>query len=414
MSAEERVIKAQHMAKVRELDFVNRFNGNINALIRLLGVTRRIPKEAGADLYALKAVGTLQGGNVAEGDVIPLSQFETVKTKVGEIELLKWRKATTAEAILKGGLDQSINMTNEKCLKLVQADIRQKFFSFLASGTSFITGTSFQAAIAKAWGQLQVKFEDEAIEAVYFLNPLDVADYLAGAQISIQNAFGMQYVENFLGLGTVFLDSRVPSGKVYATAKENIILYYVNCAGGDFGDVFSMTVDQTGLIGIHEETNYERMQSESVVASGIWLGAERLDGVVIGSFYVNLEVAPEAQTTTVLGKSVSDLQGTDFKVTGLEASGTVKYVTGYTGYSGEVSEQSGNYIALKCAAVDGATIKCKTIGGSHDGRETTLDSDMNVVFRIESTSNKLLFTATKDGKVDTHLISFEHVTLETA
>jgi LPXTG-motif cell wall-anchored protein len=49
------------------------------------------------------------------------------------------------------------------------------------------------------------------------MNPLDVADYLATANITLQTAFGMTYVENFLGLGTVIFNSSVPKGKVYAT-----------------------------------------------------------------------------------------------------------------------------------------------------------------------------------------------------
>ena len=76
-------------------------------------------------------------------------------------------------------------------------------------------------------GAAQVLFEDDEIGAVYFMNPLDVADYLATANITLQTAFGMTYVENFLGLGTVIFNSSVPKGKIYATAKDNIVLYYI-------------------------------------------------------------------------------------------------------------------------------------------------------------------------------------------
>jgi hypothetical protein len=65
------------------------------------------------------------------------------------------------------------------------------------------------------------------------LNPLDVADYLGTAQVDMQTVFGMNYIKNFLGLGDVFLNSSVPAGKFYATAKENIIAYYINVASGD-------------------------------------------------------------------------------------------------------------------------------------------------------------------------------------
>ena len=71
-----------------------------------------------------------------------------------------------------------------------------------------------------------------------FMNPLDVADYLTKAQITLQTAFGMTYVENFLGLGTVIFDSKVPKGTIYATAKDNIVLYYIPVNGADLGEAF--------------------------------------------------------------------------------------------------------------------------------------------------------------------------------
>lgn len=194
--------------------------------------------------------------------------------------LKKWRKATSAEAIIEKGYDQAVQMTTDRMLKDVQKGIRADFFTFLATGTGTATGATFQAALAQAWGQLQVLFEDDSIEAIYFMNPLDVADYLATAQITTQTAFGMTYVENFLGLGTVIFDSKVKEGEIYATAKDNIVLYYVPVNGADLGNAFSFTADQTGLIGIHEEADYKHMTAEDTVMSGVVLFAERLDGIV--------------------------------------------------------------------------------------------------------------------------------------
>lgn len=114
-------------------------------------------------------------------------------------------------------------------------------------------------------------------------NPLDVADYLASANITLQTAFGMTYVENFLGLGTVILNSSVPKGKIYATAKDNIVLYYIPVNGADLGEVFDFTTDATGYIGIHEEPDYTNMTASDTVINGMALFAERIDGVVVGS-----------------------------------------------------------------------------------------------------------------------------------
>ena len=152
-----------------------------------------------------------------------------------------------------------------------------------ATGTGEAEGSTFQAALANAWGQLQVLFEDDEIQSVYFMNPLDVADYLATANITLQTAFGMTYVENFLGWGTVIFNSSVPKGKIYATAKENLVLYYIPVNGADLNEAFSFTSDQTGLIGIHEAPDYTNMTASDTVVSGIVLFAERLDGVVVGT-----------------------------------------------------------------------------------------------------------------------------------
>lgn len=280
MAAEENLIKKADLVKAREIEFVTLFGESIKKLVEALGVTRKIPKQAGYTLKAYKATGTLQEGTVAEGELIPLSKYKTEAVSYAEIVLKKWRKATSAEAIIEKGYDQAVQMTTDRMLKDVQKGIRTDFFTFLATGTGEATGATFQAALAQAWGQLQVLFEDDSIEAIYFMNPLDVADYLATAQITTQTAFGMTYVENFLGLGTVIFDSKVPQGKIYATAKDNIVLYYVPVNGADLGNAFSFTADQTGLIGIHEEADYKHMTAEDTVMSGVVLFAERLDGIV--------------------------------------------------------------------------------------------------------------------------------------
>ena len=280
MAAEENLIKKSDLVRAREIEFVTLFGESIKKLVEALGVTRKIPKQAGYTLKAYKATGTLQPGTVAEGDLIPLSKYQTEAVSYAEIVLKKWRKATSAEAIIEKGYDQAVQMTTDRMLKDVQKGIRTDFFTFLATGTGEATGVTFQAALAQAWGQLQVLFEDDSIEAIYFMNPLDVADYLATAQITTQNVFGMKYVENFLNLGTVIFDSKVPQGEIYATAKDNIVLYYVPVNGADLGNAFSFTADQTGLIGIHEEADYKHMTAEDTVMSGVVLFAERLDGIV--------------------------------------------------------------------------------------------------------------------------------------
>ena len=281
--AENNLITSADLARAREIEFVAMFGESVKKLMEALGVTRKIAKQAGTTLKSYKATGTLADGSVAEGENIPLSKYATEPVTYGEITLKKWRKATTAEAIIEKGFDQAVEMTTDRMLKDVQKNIRAEFFSFLATGTGSATGKGLQAVLAKVWGQLQVKFEDDAVDTVYFLNPLDVADYLAEAEVTVQSAFGMTYLENFMGLGKVFLNSSVPQKKVYATAAENLVMYYIPVNGSDLEKAFSFTTDETGFIGIHESSDYTNMTSSDTVINGIKLFAERIDGVVVGT-----------------------------------------------------------------------------------------------------------------------------------
>lgn len=281
--AETNLIKKSDLAKAREIDFTLQFGASVKKLVEALGVTRKVAKQAGTTIRAYKATGTLASGAVAEGETIPLSKYQVEAVVLGEITLKKWRKATSAEAIIDRGYDQAVSATTDRMLKDVQKAVRSDFFGFLATGTGTASGEDLQGALAQAWGQLQVLFEDDAIEAVYFVNPKDVADYLATAQITTQTAFGMTYVENFLGLGTVIMNASVPEGKIYATAKDNVVLYYVPVNGADLGEAFSFTADETGYIGIHEEPDYTNMTASDTVVNGMALFAERIDGVVVGT-----------------------------------------------------------------------------------------------------------------------------------
>ena len=279
----ENTTKAEDLAKVRDVDFVTRFEAGLGTLLKMLGVTRKIEKKAGEVLKVYKVTGELQDGEVAEGEIIPLSKFQTTYEPIGEAKLKKWRKETTAEAISEKGYGQAVNDTNNKMLRLIQGGIRTNFVSFLGTGTGAASGVGLQGALAQIWGKMKVLFEDTSVEVVYFINPLDIADYLGNAQISTQTAFGMTYIENFLGMGTAILASDVPKGKIYATASENIVCYYINVTGSDMGQAFHLTSDETGLIGIHTDAVYNNLTAETVAASGVGLFAEVLDGVVVGT-----------------------------------------------------------------------------------------------------------------------------------
>lgn len=284
MAAETNLIKNSDLARVRQVDFVSMFGYNTKKLMELLGVMRLIPKQAGTVLKRHSVTGTLEDGSVPEGDIIPLSKYQTVETPLKEIELKKWRKATSAEAILDKGYDQAVDETNDKMLQDIQGKIRTGIIGSLTiDGQPTASGANTQAALADAWGKLANIFENDAVETVYFLNPMDIASYLATAQITVQQAFGFSYVENFLGLGTVILNSGITAGTFKATAKQNMVGYYVPANEADLAKAFDFVSDETGLIAVHEYADYDRLTADSTFLSGIEIFADNEAGVISGT-----------------------------------------------------------------------------------------------------------------------------------
>lgn len=283
MAMTEGTTKNENLTKVQDVDFSLRFGYSVKKLIEALGITRKLPKTAGTVLKAYKVAGTLKAGKVAEGETIPLSEYKTTYTDIGTLELEKYRKETTVEAISNKGYKQAVVDTDQKMLQDIQKGIRKKFFDFIATGTGAVTGVDLQSTLAQSWGKLQVLFEDDEIEMVHFMNQMDVADYLGTAQITTQTAFGMTYVENFLNLGTVFLNSSVPKGKIFSTAKENVVLYYIPVNGADIGEAFTFVSDETGYIGVHHNADYKNLTADTTAISGLGLFAENISGVVVGT-----------------------------------------------------------------------------------------------------------------------------------
>ena len=126
-----------------------------------------------------------------------------------------------------------------------------------------------------------------------------------------------------------------------------------------------------------------------------------------------LLVEPDDATTTRLGKLVSALQENvlvhdDF------ITGTLHYVTGYTGFSGDTNKQFGNFLAVKFTATDGATTMVELINGD-TGHPVDASSDMWLVVRITNKrSQKLKVSTTYNGVTVTKIYSLANLVLETA
>lgn len=104
------------------------------------------------------------------------------------------------------------------------------------------------------------------------------------------------------------------------------------------------------------------------------------------------------ESVDLLGKVVADLQE-DIAIDDWAVTGKSKYVTGYTGFSGDEAEQKGNFIALHFGVPEMTIGTDVTIKVKGSGAENSLDADGLLVYRIKDDKSnlKIKVTASKDG-----------------
>ena len=290
--AKDRLTKSSHIqTAAREVDFVTQFQNNWEHLRDIMGITRMIRKTPGTVLKSKYAEVALQSGAVGEGEEIPYSQAQ-VKTKdYAPIVVEKFAKAVSIESINEHGYDDAVGLTDDQFLFELQTNVTERFYDFMNDGTLTSGKSTFQAALAEAQARVRNKWKKmhkTITNVVGFCNILDAYDYLGTASITVQNAFGMNYIENFLGYTKLFLcgESEVESGVVLATPEQNLVLYYVSPSDSDFakaGLVFT-TEGETPIIGFHVQGDYKTAVSESYAILGMTLMAEYKDGIAVVTF----------------------------------------------------------------------------------------------------------------------------------
>lgn len=100
-----------------------------------------------------------------------------------------------------------------------------------------------------------------------------------------------------------------------------------------------------------------------------------------------------SNSVDLFGKTVNDLQSA-ITVTNNSISGILNYVDDYTGFSGNVEEQEGNYLVIHAEVpdVEGATITVTL------SKSTVLDEDGIIVLRVTDKSPRTLtVVASADG-----------------
>src|SRR5699024_7189053 len=115
-----------------------------------------------------------------------------------KIKLEKFAKAVSIEAVADKGAEAAIQMTDEAFLSELQGNILDRFYDYLTTGTLKSTETTFQMAVAMAIGKVVDKFKKmrrDTTNIVVFVNTLDAYRYLGAAELSVQTAFGINYIK---------------------------------------------------------------------------------------------------------------------------------------------------------------------------------------------------------------------------
>lgn len=275
----------------REVDFVTRFNDNWDALRNIMGIMRPIRKAPGTSLISYTADVALEDGDVGAGEVIPYSKATITQATKADLSIKKYAKAVPIEDVDKYGAEIAVEKSDDAFLTKLQNVVLGNFYTFLNNGSLTGTAATWQAALAKAQGEVLNKFAGMAKDVtsvVGFANILDAYDYLGAADISVQTQFGLNYVKDFMGYSTLFLLPTTVSGNnaiarntVIATPVENIDLYYADPGDSEFARLgLNYTVQgETNLIGFHAQGNYSTAVGESYAIMGMKLWAEYLDGI---------------------------------------------------------------------------------------------------------------------------------------
>lgn len=231
------------------------------------------------------------------------------ETPFDTIKIEKYRKGVSLEAISEKGYDAAVEMTDAEFKADLQNVILNKFYTQLKMGALVGHEATWQMAIAMSIGRVKDKFEKmkrTATGVAVWVNTLDVYKYVGAAEITMQTAFGMNYIKNFLGADILFVSSQIPENTVIATPLNNLIAYYVDPADSEFvkAGLAYTTDSETGFIGFHAQGTYERAISDMFAIMGVRLFAEYLDAIA----YI---AVGESDTQTLGNLTVKSEEGSE-------------------------------------------------------------------------------------------------------
>ncbi|MDO5008533.1 MAG: hypothetical protein Q4E15_06445 [Lactobacillus johnsonii] len=294
MAADANLIKKSDLI-AQSIDFDEQFTQGIKKLLEALGVTRMRPMAVGSQVKIYNTDLTKATTTAGEGEVIPLSKVAKSLKATKELTYNKYRKQTSFEAIQSTGFKGAVTDTDTELVREMQKDIKSTLYGAMLEGTSSATGTDLQAALANSLGTLAALWEDYDVTSVAFMNPQDVYGFLGGQKVDVQSAFGLNYIQNFLGVNVVIMSAAIPKGKIATTVSGNMNFFYADVRNGEAAKAFDLQPDESGLIGTTHRAVNESLNYETVAVTSGLLVPERADGIVVATIGANQPSTPEGK-----------------------------------------------------------------------------------------------------------------------
>jgi len=343
-------------------------------------------------------------------DQIDITDFDVVAWMKKEMRQMLDEELARAYLIGDGRLSSSEDKINEQCIRPIWKDadlFTVKYpVSIPANATddqkakAFIKGCVKSRKLYKGSGNPTMFTTEDMLTAMLMLEDLN-------GRFIYESVDKLAQVLRCKEIVTV----PVMEGKSrYDSSNNELVLagIYVNL------EDYNVGADQGGSVNMFDDFDIDFNAQKYLIetrcsgAMTVPFGAVALEFYVGNGLTLTVDaVDPDEQ---LLGKSVSDLQS-NVNVNDDYISGTLHYVEDYTGFSDNVREQSGNYLALSFDTETGSTTTVEIVGGKSG--PVTLDSDMTWVGRISNPDSQTIrVITTKNGAKVTKVFGLQRLVCE--
>ena len=343
-------------------------------------------------------------------DQVDITDFDVVAWMKKEMRGMLDEELARAYLIGDGRLSSSDDKINEQCIRPIWKDadlFTVKYpVSIPANATddqkakAFIKGCVKSRKLYKGSGNPTMFTTEDMLTAMLMLEDLN-------GRFIYESVDKLAQVLRCKEIVTV----PVMEGKSrYDSSNNELVLagIYVNL------NDYNVGADQGGSVNMFDDFDIDFNAQKYLIetrcsgAMTVPFGAVALEFYVGNGLTLTVDgVDPEDE---ILGKAVSELQS-GINVNDDYISGTLHYVEDFTGFSGNVKEQSGNYLALEFEAETGATTTVEIVGGKSG--PVTLDSDMNWVGRITNPDTQTIrVITTKNGARVTKVFGLNRLVCE--